>query len=1184
MTNGRGDPNNATLFINLELFREGFVFSHMGYAAAIAWLLFAIVLGPDARCCSPSPAGASTTPAATDDRDRAAQDGEAQARLRRTARSREVHRRFLGKASLTMFALVIIGAYLLPLLYMVTTSFQQPGQSATPGAPHLAGRAGDGRRTRARSTRSTRSRSTGHAQPDARRARGASRACSSTRPTRRRRRSNGRVGGGRSSRRGRSRRWSRTSRPSGTSSTSRGCCGNTFGIAILSTIGAVALVDPRGLRLRALPVPRQERAVLHPDRHDHPAVPGHAPAAVRHLHLARLERDVAAADHPALLRQRLQRVPAAPVLHDDPARPRRGRDDRRRRARSGSCARSSSRRRSPAIIAVSLFHFFFAWNDFFVPLLYLASKPELQPLSIAHPAVQRPVRERSRRSSRRRRSWRWPCRSSSSCSPSARSCAASSSPASTSDRRARAVAEGDRRSTGPPSRPSPGARPIGRPLRRCRPAARPPPDDRRRRVGRRPDRRPRHGEHRADVPWRRRALASRGRARTRSRPVAADGVLGVRRPGRRHGAGHGPVRRCDRRTTCCPTWGWDLPVGGGHLPRALPARLADVRAGGPRRPPRRRAAVAGHRRRPRARARSRSASSSGGSRTRGRRAAHGRAPRHLGGPARRPGPRRPRRAGRTRSPVEGRRRRRRSASAMPATRRRPACAGRSPSRGAGPDGGRSTARAAVRPRRRHRPVGRLRGRRPARPRRPPARAEPPRPGRLAPPSRRPSTLAPGERRAVRFALAWDLPIVEFGAGRRWWKRYTRDWGRTGTPGAATWPTTPCVEAPAWRAAIEAWQRPILEDPSRPGLVQGGAVQRAVLPRRRRVVLGGRRGRRAGPRPRRPGPVRPARVPRLPVLRHGRRRLLRVVRDPRAVPGARAARASATCSRRSRSTTRRRSPSRRPGGPAPRKVGGTVPHDVGGPDDDPFYRPNRYRFQDVNGWKDLAPKFVLQVWRDAVAAGPDGDALIRDAWPTVVDAVLRRLVRGRSRRRRPARARRRARPDVRHLADARAVGLRRLAVAGGGRGRRGDGRRDSATAAADRQAGPAGSSAARSPSTGGCGAARYYAYDDGGGPSSDSVMADQLAGQWYADATGLGDLVPADRVDAALRTIHALQRVGVRRRPDGRRQRHAPGRHRRRVERAVGRGLGRDDLCAGGVHDRPRAGRRGLGDGRGRRRA
>jgi multiple sugar transport system permease protein len=44
MTNGRGDPANATLFINLVLFREGFVFNHMGYAAAIAWLLFAIVM------------------------------------------------------------------------------------------------------------------------------------------------------------------------------------------------------------------------------------------------------------------------------------------------------------------------------------------------------------------------------------------------------------------------------------------------------------------------------------------------------------------------------------------------------------------------------------------------------------------------------------------------------------------------------------------------------------------------------------------------------------------------------------------------------------------------------------------------------------------------------------------------------------------------------------------------------------------------------------------------------------------------------------------------------------------------------------------------------------------------------------------------------------------------------------
>ncbi len=36
----------------------------------------------------------------------------------------------------------------------------------------------------------------------------------------------------------------------------------------------------------------------------------------------------------------------------------------------------------PAIISVSLFHFFFAWNDFFGPLIYLAGKPDLLPISV----------------------------------------------------------------------------------------------------------------------------------------------------------------------------------------------------------------------------------------------------------------------------------------------------------------------------------------------------------------------------------------------------------------------------------------------------------------------------------------------------------------------------------------------------------------------------------------------------------------------------------------------------------------------------------------------------------------------------------------------------------------------------------------------------------------------------------
>jgi multiple sugar transport system permease protein len=45
ISNGRGDPDRATLFFNLNLYREAFAFFNMGYASALAWLLFVIVLG-----------------------------------------------------------------------------------------------------------------------------------------------------------------------------------------------------------------------------------------------------------------------------------------------------------------------------------------------------------------------------------------------------------------------------------------------------------------------------------------------------------------------------------------------------------------------------------------------------------------------------------------------------------------------------------------------------------------------------------------------------------------------------------------------------------------------------------------------------------------------------------------------------------------------------------------------------------------------------------------------------------------------------------------------------------------------------------------------------------------------------------------------------------------------------------
>ena len=403
----------------------------------------------------------------------------------------------------------------------------------------------------------------------------------------------------------------------------------------------------------------------------------------------------------------------------------------------------------------------------------------------------------------------------------------------------------------------------------------------------------------------------------------------------------------------------------------------------------------------------------------------------------------------------------------------------------------------------------------------PARADAPTAGPAGAALCATTMLAPGERRAIRFALTWDLPMVEFGAGRRWWKRYTRDWGRAGT---RAWDLAVHAlrQAPAWRTAIKAWQAPILEDEARPAWYRAALFNELYF-----LVDGGtfwEAGEVGAPPPEPDDPGRFALLEcvdypfydsidvdfyaSFAILELFPELELRGIRDLLATIPV------------DDPTTVTIEASGRPG---LRKVGGTVPHDVGGPADDPFLRPNWYRFQDVNGWKDLTPKFVLQVWRDAVAApGPVGDALIRDAFPTVVDLMTRLSAADRDDDGLPEHD---GEPDQTYdtwpmhgpSAYGGSLWLAAAAAMEAMAERLGDGLAAAQAAhwfergqvAFDRR----------------LWRGRYYAYDDGAGPSSDSIMADQLAGQWYADATGLGDIVPADRVEAALRTIHAMNVAG-----------------------------------------------------------
>jgi non-lysosomal glucosylceramidase len=66
----------------------------------------------------------------------------------------------------------------------------------------------------------------------------------------------------------------------------------------------------------------------------------------------------------------------------------------------------------------------------------------------------------------------------------------------------------------------------------------------------------------------------------------------------------------------------------------------------------------------------------------------------------------------------------------------------------------------------------------------------------------------------------------------------------------------------------------------------------------------------------------------------------------------------------------------------RKVLGAVPHDLGL--NDPWCELNAYNIHDSSRWKDLNPKFVLQVYRDMVATGDKSFAHV--VWPSVYMAM------------------------------------------------------------------------------------------------------------------------------------------------------------------------------------------------------
>jgi non-lysosomal glucosylceramidase len=371
------------------------------------------------------------------------------------------------------------------------------------------------------------------------------------------------------------------------------------------------------------------------------------------------------------------------------------------------------------------------------------------------------------------------------------------------------------------------------------------------------------------------------------------------------------------------------------------------------------------------------------------------------------------------------------------------------------------------------------------------------------------TLEPGGARSLPFALAWDLPVMEFGSGRRWHRRYTRDFGTSGT---AAWEIAAAGlrRHGDWAAAIDAWQAPTLADPRLPDWYKGALFNELYF-----MVDGGTvwadheaDGTRSEPT----GPFALIECFDYPfyntldvyfyasfaLVRLWPELAKRVIRDfvatvdvddPEVVP------VWAT------------------GGQAVRKRAGALPHDVGGPGEDPFVKLNHYHLQDVNGWKDLNAKFVLLVWQAVSLAGDE--ELVATAWPAVGRALRSLAAYDRDGDGLPEHD---GVPDQTYdtwpMSGPSAYGGSLWLAALQAGIALGERVGDEETVASLGDMLERGRLAFERELWAGS----YYRYDAGGDPSGESVMADQLAGQWWADATGLPEIVPPDRVVAALRTI------------------------------------------------------------------
>jgi len=375
------------------------------------------------------------------------------------------------------------------------------------------------------------------------------------------------------------------------------------------------------------------------------------------------------------------------------------------------------------------------------------------------------------------------------------------------------------------------------------------------------------------------------------------------------------------------------------------------------------------------------------------------------------------------------------------------------------------------------------------------------------------TLQPGEHKIIPMVISWDLPVVQFGQGRKWNRRYTDFYGTTGEH---AWKIARdgLLNAAPWSDAIDAWQAPYVTDESKPLWYRGMLFNELYT-----LADGGTFwGRQVGTDKSLPASFALlecfdyAYYATLDVRFYASLPLLKFWPD-----------IDKHVLREFADTVPKEWPEKglwvwkteQTGEPVlhKRKKKGAVPHDLGVPEGDPFVAVNQPGWQDTNDWKDLNSKFVLMVYRDYVFTGRRDTPFLRETWPAVKDAIeyLRQFDHGGGV---PENS---GYPDqtydswtVRGV-SAYSGGLWLAALRAGEETAHIVG--DKATADEYHQLFQKAQQTYISKLWNG----EYFRYDTES-ENQDAIQADQLAGQWYANMLGLGDLVPHSMQVSAAKKI------------------------------------------------------------------